>query len=173
MIKEKETKTKVVRVTEKEERLLNYIRRSGSRLVSEINSAFTELPNKEGYLTMKGLGSIIEDRCFMNLETLIDMKFISEEKAEALVTALQKNKNIIIVGQTGVGKTTLLNALLEYQTDVRMLALEKIPEIFVSETQKDNEELNVRIDVVESETVSFEVMTELLKTLKQPSKRII
>lgn len=58
----------------------------------------------------------------LSLRELVRLEVISEEAAELLVGWLESGGNVTVVGETGTGKTTLLNALDE-QVDRRMRRL--------------------------------------------------
>ncbi|MEO6012134.1 MAG: P-type conjugative transfer ATPase TrbB [Devosia sp.] len=47
------------------------------------------------------------------LEDYVDAEVMSEEQAEAIIGAVASRANIVVVGGTGSGKTTLANAIIE------------------------------------------------------------
>lgn len=65
------------------------------------------------------------------LQDYIDDGIISVPKARALARACHNRINILIIGGTGTGKTTLANALLQVisQTDDRILTIEDTAEL--------------------------------------------
>lgn len=67
------------------------------------------------------------------LEEYIELGTISETYATYLLDAISKRKNILVVGGTGSGKTTFLNALINKLSIIapkeRILILEDTPEL--------------------------------------------
>ena len=65
------------------------------------------------------------------LEDYVDKGIISTNQQQALIEAVQQRKNILVVGGTGSGKTTLANALLDEmaQTNHRVITIEDTPEL--------------------------------------------
>jgi len=65
----------------------------------------------------------------ITLEQMIP-ETLSQKMANYLIKNMQEGKTIFIIGATGTGKTTLLNALLHYiPLDRRILSLEEVREI--------------------------------------------
>lgn len=64
------------------------------------------------------------------LEDLRDSMFSSAEDFERLKTHIVQKSNIVLSGETGTGKTTLLNAILDQvEKEERVVIIEEIPEI--------------------------------------------
>ncbi|MFC1521449.1 CpaF family protein [Elusimicrobiota bacterium] len=65
-----------------------------------------------------------------NIEDLVKNETLSRKAAAFLVFALENRQNIMIVGGTSSGKTTLLNSLAAYlPDDARTVVIEDVPEI--------------------------------------------
>lgn len=135
-------KTKVMRLNYKETKLVKFIRDiSSESLLEELRNVFNELErgnknenkNRNSYSNLKNLIPILVDRKILDLDTLINTNFISREEANYLIKSIRENKNIIITGNINSGKTTLLNSLLKYQKDARILVSEQIEELELSE----------------------------------------
>lgn len=155
---QKSSKTKVMRLNDKETKLINFIRHTNPELLlSELRNAFSNSVNKANYLNLKRIISILEDRKVFELKILVDMEFISKEEAEYLVKCMKENKNIIITGGFSVGKTTLLNSLLEYQEQHVMMIFERVKQLIL-----DKEILNKNIITYkESESISLKDLSVL------------
>ncbi len=71
-----------------------------------------------------------------NLDDYITQGIITDAQKQAIQKGLDEQKNILICGGTGTGKTTLLNAMLAYITQQkptqRFLVLQDTPEIQVN-----------------------------------------
>ena len=65
------------------------------------------------------------------LEDYVKDNIINAEQKDILQMAINERKNILIVGGTSSGKTTLANAILHelYQSNERIIILEDIPEL--------------------------------------------
>jgi len=63
------------------------------------------------------------------LKDLVKKGTLGEAEAEFLTKALRERKNIVIVGSTSSGKTTLANALLDQLRGERILVIEDTPEL--------------------------------------------
>lgn len=55
----------------------------------------------------------IQKKQKLTLENLVEIKMLTKNEAEYLTECVKMKKNIIISGETGCGKTTLLNALID------------------------------------------------------------
>ncbi len=75
----------------------------------------------------------LHDDILLNFEQLIDCKLITEQQSLILKDALISDKNILIAGSTGSGKTTFLNSLLfelsQLNNNLRCVILEDTSEI--------------------------------------------
>jgi pilus assembly protein CpaF len=79
-------------------------------------------------------GPVISIRKFTgirpNIEALQEARFLTEEMAEFLKSAVQQRQNIFISGGTGTGKTTFLNALSAFiPPDERVITIEDSAEL--------------------------------------------
>lgn len=133
MQKSSET-TKVMRLNNKEVRLIDFIRYASPELLTELRNAFSNSTNKSNCLNLKRIISILENRPVFDLDFLIDIKVLFKEEADYLVKSMRENKNIIITSsRSGSGKTTLFNSLLNCQEDATMLIFEREKELNLSE----------------------------------------
>lgn len=68
------------------------------------------------------------------LESYLEDKFINQEVYEYLKNAVEKKKNILIIGGTDTGKTTFTNAIINLmeRTEQRLIVIEEIPELKTS-----------------------------------------
>jgi pilus assembly protein CpaF len=65
-----------------------------------------------------------------SLDELVEVGMLDEEDAFLLRTSVVKRRSIAISGSTGSGKTTLMNALLQYVSeDERVVVIEETPEL--------------------------------------------
>lgn len=69
------------------------------------------------------------------LETLLKKEMISPEQKFQLECIVKQKKNALIVGPTGSGKTTVLNALLQEADSDRIIALEDTTELKMPNTK--------------------------------------
>ncbi|WP_144536992.1 ATPase, T2SS/T4P/T4SS family [Bacillus thuringiensis] len=136
--------TKVMRLDKKEQRLIELFRQEGmepltSLLEMVLNNEGTydkERMKNEEYVkvlrTGKWMRSLLKNEKFL-LEDFESCGYLSSEKRKKIEQAIQENKNIIITGSVGVGKTVLLNALMKYQLDRfperKSVIVERCPEI--------------------------------------------
>ncbi len=66
----------------------------------------------------------------MNVERLVELKTLSAETAEFLTACVRSSRNLLVVGGTGSGKTSLLNVLsTRIPKDQRILVLEDSSEL--------------------------------------------
>ncbi len=99
-------------------------------------------------------------------QQLVQTNVISSEALAYAVTALQTDCNMLIVGNTGSGKTTTLNALLGcLPTHERLILVEETPELHLS-----NEHV-VRLTPVDAQHVSM--ATLIRETLRMRPDRVV
>ncbi|MFJ8531111.1 ATPase, T2SS/T4P/T4SS family [Bacillus sp. NPDC094106] len=136
-------KTKVMRLNKQEQRLIEMLRKQGSKTLSNILRTFLHskvskyVVNNENFLkelsTAKWILSILENKVF-SLESLREDGCISDVQMGEIKKAIQQNKNILITGHVGAGKTTILKALFEYQLRLfperKLVVMEDFPEIY-------------------------------------------
>ncbi|MBU3173260.1 Flp pilus assembly complex ATPase component TadA [Clostridium estertheticum] len=130
-----------MRLSNKEEKLIKLIRDTDIDLIGELRTAFYDSANKENLLSLKKIISIFTSRTEFNLNELTNMNFISKEKAEYLITSLKANKNIIITGEPGIGKTTLLNSIIDFQENATIMLFDKETKEIVTNKEKTNRNL--------------------------------
>lgn len=65
------------------------------------------------------------------LEDYVHSKILSQSQCDFLIEAVKNRQNILVVGGTGTGKTTLTNAILNEmaKTDDRIVTIEDTPEL--------------------------------------------
>ncbi|MED0951378.1 ATPase, T2SS/T4P/T4SS family [Bacillus mobilis] len=152
--------TKVMRLDAKEQRLIELLRKEGvepltSLLDMVLNNEGTydneRMKNEEYVKTLrigKWIRSLLKDEKFL-LEDFESCGYLSSVQIKEIKIAMQQNKNIVITGSTGVGKTTLLNSLLKYQLEKfperKLVIMEHCPEISPN-IDCDNEKILVRDD---------------------------
>jgi len=101
------------------------------------------------------------------LEQYVKAQIMTEFEAEYLKSAIDKHKNILVIGGTGSGKTTLVNAIIDEMVNVnpheRLIIIEDTGEIQCK-----------AINHVQFHTTSKVSMTDLLKTtLRMRPDRIL
>lgn len=83
-------------------------------------------PSSRGALDVRNLSAMRK----LSLPRLIELRSITEEQASAILTNLERGSPILIFGRTGVGKTTLANAILAVlPRDWRIISIEETREI--------------------------------------------
>ncbi|WP_242299118.1 ATPase, T2SS/T4P/T4SS family [Bacillus cereus group sp. BfR-BA-01382] len=124
--------TKVMRLDTKEQGLIELLRKEGVEPLTRLLEMALDNPdtyndermkNEEYVKTLrngKWIRSILKNETF-SLENIDSCDYLLSVQIEEIKKAIHENKNIVITGTTGVGKTVLLNALLKYQ-------LERFPE---------------------------------------------
>ena len=101
------------------------------------------------------------------LEDYVDKKMMTEHQKETIKEAIANHKNIVIVGGTSSGKTTLTNACIDYMSKIsdeeRIIIIEDTGEIQCNATNS-----------VLFHTTTYTSITDLLKTtLRMRPDRII
>ncbi len=90
-----------------------------------VHLASGEMTNSSPVLTLRRL----KGTCF-DIDYLIATDFMDETCASILKDWIQNHKNFLVVGETGSGKTSLLNSLLnEIDTNERALIIEDTDEV--------------------------------------------
>ncbi|MES5837667.1 ATPase, T2SS/T4P/T4SS family [Bacillus cereus group sp. MG11] len=136
--------TKVMRLDTKEQGLIELLRKEGVEPLTRLLEMALDNPdtyndermkNEEYVKTLrngKWIRSILENETFL-LKDLESCDYLSSVQIEKFKKAIQENKNIVITGTTGAGKTVLLNALLKYQLERfperKSVVIENYPEI--------------------------------------------
>ncbi len=83
-------------------------------------------PSSTGSISIRNLSAMRE----LKLDTLIKLGTVSKEEASLILNSLDKGDPVIVFGGTGVGKTTLCNAILSaLPRDTRVISVEEIREI--------------------------------------------
>ena len=79
-------------------------------------------------------------RAIFSLETYVEKGGLTEQQFEEIVAAVQSRKNILVVGGTGTGKTTLMNAIIQKISTThpnnRILTIEDTEELQVQSTNR-------------------------------------
>ena len=101
------------------------------------------------------------------LDEYVEAGILTEEQRELIRCGIRERKNILILGGTGSGKTTLGNAVLHEITEMEPHARQ----IIIEDTAELNSTAENKVNLQTSETVS---MTDLIKTtLRMRPDRII
>jgi type IV secretory pathway ATPase VirB11/archaellum biosynthesis ATPase len=113
----KTSNSKVVRLNPKEQLIVELFRESDIDLLRELKRLYSSQDSSTGISlpAIKKLIRILDTPQFLGLEELVDQGFISKSHANSIIEAIERNKHILIVGKIGVGKTTLLRAILDQQ----------------------------------------------------------
>ncbi len=83
-------------------------------------------PSSTGSVSIRNLSAMRE----LKLDTLIKLGTISREEASLILESLKEGDPVIVAGGTGVGKTTLCNAILAaLPRDTRVISVEEVREI--------------------------------------------
>jgi len=83
-------------------------------------------PSSRGALDIRNLSAMSK----LSLPRLIELGTISEDEASLALESLETGRPLLIFGRTGVGKTTLANALLAtLPRDWRLISVEEVREI--------------------------------------------
>ncbi|MCS7102367.1 MAG: ATPase, T2SS/T4P/T4SS family [Candidatus Korarchaeum sp.] len=83
-------------------------------------------PSSRGALDVRNLSAMRK----LSLPRLINLGVLSSEEASLILTSVEEGCPIIIFGRTGVGKTTLVNAVLAtLPRDLRLISVEEVREI--------------------------------------------
>lgn len=107
-------KTKPIRVNKVEEDVISFIRDDKNEILRfQLKCLLGAEANNEKYDKVSELISGLD--CFlpMDMNYYQYSGFMNEEVFQTLLEAVQLNKNIIIEGKAGVGKTVLMKALLD------------------------------------------------------------
>lgn len=83
-------------------------------------------PSSRGSLDLRNLSAMSK----LSLPRLISLGVLSEEEASLMLAGIEEGRPMIIFGRTGVGKTTLANAILAaLPRDLRLISVEEVREI--------------------------------------------
>ncbi|MBP1308754.1 Cdc6-like AAA superfamily ATPase [Paenibacillus sp. 1182] len=173
----KTNNSKVVRLNPNEQAVIELFRKEGENavlnelkgLMSNSNMFSQESP------IIKQLIHLLDNPTFYSLKKLVDSNFITNEDFYKLIDAMEKYKNILIVGPTGSGKSTLLRALLEYQLNTfpkhRVVLLQRYNELSVENEESSRnirQVFNLSMDEInflqESEDQSLLCIAETTST---------
>lgn len=163
-------KTKVIRVTEQEEQLIGYLRGNNSEVVKELENVLSELDNKKDISELRAMLSLLRKKQIFHIDTLVSSGYISQENADILIDAMNSNKNIIISGKIRTGKTTLLNALLPYQSNVVLTVIENIRELQIYKSSMGNINNN-NVEVRTTTNLLTNMSEIILQALKNKQDR--
>lgn len=101
----------------------DFVLRSGAR----VHVCRSPVARSDGYVSMRR-----HRMKGWDLQELTDSGFLSDTQRDCLLSALQRRLNILVVGPTSSGKTTLLGALARHcRSGERILVLEDTPELRV------------------------------------------
>jgi type IV secretory pathway ATPase VirB11/archaellum biosynthesis ATPase len=162
-----ETKSNVVRLNKREQTIINFLRNVDRNDLSfELNKIYEKLA-KEGYScpNFKNFLSIISNKSnIFPMSYYISSNFLSQEQADLLKAAIIKNRNILITGDAATGKTCLMNTLLTYKKDKRMIVFDKYNRLN-QDSQDDNIEIvnndNFKISEILSKDIDTYVLEEV------------
>jgi len=146
--------SKVMRLSLKEEKLIRFIRTTPSTLATQLNTLIENNTQDVDCREAKKLISILNNSFTADLELLISQGFISQTLVENTLKAISENKNVVITGMPGVGKTTLTKAIISQ-------FLNEFPFLVVNRTS-EYDEFN---KVLNRGAISFEDL-DLLSRLK-------
>jgi pilus assembly protein CpaF len=105
------------------------------------------------------------DAVEFNLRELVSMDVISSEAAAFLVVWLERGGNVTIIGETGTGKTTLLNALDEQVNPrLRRVYIEDAVETR-SLLEKGYHQLKIKVDPIDRGRTIHSKESEIVKVL--------
>lgn len=160
-------KTKPIRVTKVEEDVISFIRDDKNEILRfQLKCLLEAEINKEKYDKVSELISELDWFLPMDMNYYQYSGFMNEEVFQTLLEAVQLNKNIIIEGEAGVGKTVLMKALLD--SDIcsfpkkRFCIIDRYHEFDVKFKMYDN------VNIFDCLT-----MSELARLSKTPSRVII
>lgn len=129
-------KSKPVRLYPEEQQLIALYRKNKEQLLSELNEVDSFLPpSVYTYIYLRQLKAILtpNNQTGFTLERLEQVQMLTPKQLVELQEAVTINKNIIITGSSATGKTTLLQALLEFKTRIpnfgRLLITERMGEL--------------------------------------------
>jgi Cdc6-like AAA superfamily ATPase len=142
--------SKVMRVNDNEKRIIEFLRENKSDTI--LNTELIELRSKSSNLKVKELLSILNySKRLTDIKELISLGFLSDKDAKYLISCMNDNKNIVITGKIGSGKTTLANALLSAcKEQEKIILLENNVELICNDKMRkiksDNISLNKILD---------------------------
>lgn len=137
-----QNRVNIIRLTNDEKRLIDYIRLIGQeRITSEMRHILRDVKIP---LYLNNIVKILETDNFRSMDRLIEDGFIKNEEVDLLINAIIQNKSIIIIGQTGVGKTTLLEALLEHYMGENITILERYKSFEISKNVEENNSVVIK-----------------------------
>lgn len=125
LIMQKLKKTKVMRVNKREEELLMYLRENNLEEISqELYSIYRHCYQTFESKYLKDISRILAFDELLGIDYLIESGFISEEQLELIVNYIKEKRNIILTGHCGVGKTVLMNILLNLVNGMNLTLIE-------------------------------------------------
>lgn len=109
------------------------------------------------------------------LEDYVKNRTLSEKYKDYLINAVKKRKNILVVGGTGTGKTTFLNATLDAISKLtpfhRIISLEDTPELQCS--APDYSAMYTKQDVGDTKFPPYDMTRLLADCMRRSPDRIV
>lgn len=156
MINDKLNKSKVMRVTKREEELLLFFRNNDiQEITKQLKNVFMYSANDIKAPYLKDLIAIIGFNEALDIELLLKNKFITMEQLTTILNAIYENKNIIITGKVGVGKTVLMNVILNLLDKKNLLLMYTGSNEFnLTETCKNSNDISILSKNISMEDIS-------------------
>lgn len=156
MISEKLNKNKVMRVTKREENLLLFLRNNDlEKITKQLRDVFMYASHNIEASYLKSLISILSFNELLDIELLLKNEFITIEQITTILKALYENKNIIITGRVAVGKTTLMNIILNLieKKDI-VLINNRVNEFKITDNCKSSNNITMLSENISIEDIS-------------------
>lgn len=156
MINEKLNKSKVMRVTKREEDLLLFLRNNDlEKITKQLRDVFMYASHNIEASYLKSLISILSFNELLDIELLLKNEFITIEQITTILKALYENKNIIITGRLGVGKNTLMNIILNLLEEKDLLLINNgLNEFKLTESCKSSNNITMLSKNISIEDIS-------------------
>jgi type IV secretory pathway ATPase VirB11/archaellum biosynthesis ATPase len=153
-------KAVVKRITSEEDALIEVLRSHGVvNVLSCLNTAISTLPPESSEF-LRSARAALKPNVVVSLTDLVELKALTEQDANILLSAISEDRNIAVIGRSGSGKTTLLHALVcALPTSKSVCVIESVQEMDFSVSAPEH---NI-VSIISGNTTTGDMFNHALK----------